>query len=255
MGVYNDFVRPGCKVDVKASPTFLSSGLSSLLHPNNIKVHTIVPRSKEETTRVTTSINRDFKEYQIDLCDRRPLLLFAPSSMYYLRASGLDERMERMKAVCENQGYRMIIATGPRTGNFDECRINKILGQFAEAAYFWERHSEYECNPYLYYLDKADVVVTTGDSLSMMSDAVNAGKKVLILPDQKKSLKYVSGYCKKMMEHLRKNELARFYDESIDMKRMAPADTTKTGWDKVENRLVEIATRRKKQAQLMTQTP
>jgi uncharacterized protein len=94
----------------------------------------------------------------------------------------LDDKVASLLArdavsYAEQGGGTLFVSTSPRTGVAVDDIINGVTGT-GETYLFWSRKSAN--NPYRDFLATADECVVTADSVSMMADAINAGKPTAI---------------------------------------------------------------------------
>jgi mitochondrial fission protein ELM1 len=114
---------------------------------------------------------------------------------------------QRLKAVAKDQKASFLIVTSRRT---PADAVMALVHELAGVPYYlfnWNLDSPEE-NPYLAGLGLADVVVVTGDSLSMMSDVVSLGKPLYIhairgsvLPEHPRLIEdyYISGRARPLV--------------------------------------------------------
>lgn len=78
----------------------------------------------------------------------------------------------------------LLMTTSPRTGEAAEAVLEGLADKGEEPHYLYRWGSDQEENPYLGILATADILVVTGDSVSMCSEACGTGKQVYIFaPD------------------------------------------------------------------------
>lgn len=86
---------------------------------------------------------------------------------------------EDLHAFAQAGGGTVFVITSRRTGTEATVALQESLGDNAKV-HRWQ--PEQKDNPYLAYLALADVLVVTGESESMLAEAVNVGKPVYIYP-------------------------------------------------------------------------
>jgi len=112
----------------------------------------------------------------------RPLIGFlvgGPTSPYVYSAAMVERLLGAARDLVTNQGGTPYITTSRRTPGW----VVDALGDGLPAGgrlFVWSQQAD--DNPYLGLLGLADGFVVTGDSISMMVEALKAGKPVAILP-------------------------------------------------------------------------
>lgn len=86
---------------------------------------------------------------------------------------------EEARAFAEAAGGTVHVLTSRRTGQCATEALTRGLGQ-SNHVHAWQPNRQ--DNPYLGYLATADVLVVTGDSKSMLAEALASGKPVYIYP-------------------------------------------------------------------------
>jgi mitochondrial fission protein ELM1 len=107
-------------------------------------------------------------------------LVVGGSSALHRLDPGTARRLgAEVASFAESLGGRLMAITSPRTGEAAARALEQGLGS-RHNLHRW-RPGEAD-NPYLGYLALADVLVVTGESESMLSEAVASGKPLLIYP-------------------------------------------------------------------------
>jgi uncharacterized protein len=107
----------------------------------------------------------------------RPLIAVAVGAAKYPLRFGAHEQQslaEKLNALCQRQGGSVLLIASPRTPPDATARIDAGLGA-THRSYPWQSGKD---NPYAAALDAADRLVVTGDSASMLADAMATGKRV-----------------------------------------------------------------------------
>ncbi len=86
---------------------------------------------------------------------------------------------ERALAQTKQLGGSLVVVTSRRTGQAQSAALSRVLGDDA-SLYVWEPGKP--GNPYLEYLASADILIVTGESESMLTDAISTGKPTYIYP-------------------------------------------------------------------------
>lgn len=119
----------------------------------------------------------------------RPLIsvLIGGNSKAHLLTDQLAESIgQQLVELCQ-QGYGMLVTFSRRTGVTGESIIRRCLQ--GTKAFVWDGQ---EPNPYLGILAVADVILVTGDSVSMVSEATATGKPVMIIDLEGGSKKFTA---------------------------------------------------------------
>jgi mitochondrial fission protein ELM1 len=107
------------------------------------------------------------------------LLVGGSSNVYRFNAEIAQCLGESVRTWAQKQGGSVFATTSRRTGPQATEALRRALG---EACYVHEWRPGQPDNPYLGFLAAADVLVVTGDSESMLAEAVTTGKPVYIYP-------------------------------------------------------------------------
>lgn len=85
-------------------------------------------------------------------------------------------------AAAKTGGYSLLISTSRRTGEHITDMLRTMFEKQRDVpVHFWQPDDiTTRDNPYFAYLDMANAVVVTGDSISMVSEACTAGKPVYV---------------------------------------------------------------------------
>lgn len=119
----------------------------------------------------------------------RIALLVGGTSRFFQLDTATAQRMgEDVRAFAHTAGGTVFATTSPRTGETVAEALRKGLGT---VSYLHQWQPGQQDNPYLAYLALADVLVVTGDSESMLAEAVATGKPVYIydLPKRQPNLR------------------------------------------------------------------
>ena len=107
------------------------------------------------------------------------LLIGGTSSVYRLDMETAQRLGEEVRTFAQAAGGSVFATTSRRTGPEATAALRRGLGA---CSYVHQWQPGQQDNPYLAYLAIADVLVVTGDSESMLAEAVATGKPVYIYP-------------------------------------------------------------------------
>jgi hypothetical protein len=97
---------------------------------------------------------------------------------YVLDAAGARELGARLSAAARAAGGALLVTTSRRT---DPAAAGALAAALTAPAVVHRWAGEAVANPYLAFLGLADRLIVTGDSVSMLADAVSTGKPVEIV--------------------------------------------------------------------------
>ncbi len=132
----------------------------------------------------------------------RPLvtvLIGGQSNTFRLDASAMRSIAGRLKQMASDHGVGLAITPSRRTGAENIAILNEILA--GPGTSIWDLAGD---NPYFGFLGLADYIVVTGDSVSMVSEAIATGKPVYVIDLEGGSRKFQAfhnmtrerGYCR-----------------------------------------------------------
>ena len=155
------------------------------LPPDSRRIETHVPLTEVSSEQLRQAAERWQNLFANTPRPRIALLVGGPSY-----ACRFDEEMAyRLGAeVCsfsEAMGGTVFATTSRRTGLQATVALKKALG---DSCYLHEWQPDQSENPYPAYLALADILIVTGESESMLADAVATGKPVYIYPLPKQQL-------------------------------------------------------------------
>jgi hypothetical protein len=102
------------------------------------------------------------------------VLVGGPNGYYSFRNSDVDHLIELLKNVVANHRLRLVILPSNRT----PASLSRTLRTaFGKEHFVWSGEGD---NPYLSALANAKHIVVTGDSVSMVTEAVSTGKPVFV---------------------------------------------------------------------------
>lgn len=109
----------------------------------------------------------------------RPLVavLVGGSNKCYRMTPEIGRQLgERLAAMSKATGAGILLTPSRRTGEAVEAALRNALAE--TPAYLWDGTGE---NPYMAFLAWADAIVTTADSVNMVSEACTTGKPVFVV--------------------------------------------------------------------------
>jgi mitochondrial fission protein ELM1 len=146
-------------------------------HPRRIDI--VAP-----LTRVTPMLLKQAGErwhtlFETAARPRIALLVGGTSGVYRLDETSAQHLGEGVAAFAQAVGGSIFATTSPRTGPEATAALQRGLGPHSYL-HVWQPGQQ--DNPYLAYLALADMLVVTGDSESMLAEAVATGKPIYIYP-------------------------------------------------------------------------
>ena len=123
---------------------------------------------------------------------------------------------QRLAALVSRHGAGLAVTPSRRTGAENEAILRRHLADLP--AVIWDGAGE---NPYFGYLGLADAIVVTGDSVSMVSEALSTGKPVHVI-----ELGGGSGRLRAFHRSLRDAGLTRPLTDRLEQWRYTPPDDT-----------------------------
>lgn len=106
------------------------------------------------------------------------LLVGGTTAHHRLTAETAEHMAAQMQRFAEDLGGSLTCVTSRRSGAAVEAALKR--GAPGAQLHFWRR--DQADNPYLGYLALADVLVVTGESESMLAEAADAGRPLVIYP-------------------------------------------------------------------------
>jgi mitochondrial fission protein ELM1 len=148
--------------------------------PEPRRIDTVLPPGKVNRRRLAEAAQR-----WPQLFDGRPrprvvLLVGGSCAQYRLDPATAAHLIDDVQRHTEAVAGSLVVVTSPRTGRAATEAI-VASARPATAVEVWSRRPEHT-NPFLGYLALADILVVTGESESMLAEAVAAGKPVYIHP-------------------------------------------------------------------------
>jgi len=147
------------------------------LHPQRMEI--TAPLNSVTSARLAEAAERWHSLFEGAPRPRIVLVAGGTSSRYRLDAETARSMGARVRALAESVGGSVFAITSPRTGAAATTALRSGLG---EAAHLHVWRPGEAANPYMGYLALADALVVTGESESMLAEAVAAGKPLCIYP-------------------------------------------------------------------------
>lgn len=105
------------------------------------------------------------------------VLIGGSNKCYRMTPDHMRDLSGKLQKLHEFTGAHFLITTSRRTGPDNEKILHSVLDKIPH--HIWDGSGD---NPYFAYLEKADAVIVTADSINMVCEAATAGKPVLIYP-------------------------------------------------------------------------
>lgn len=134
---------------------------------------------------------------------------------------------ERLAAMSRETGASILLTPSRRTGAEVEAAIRDALS--GTPSYIWDGQGE---NPYLAFLSLADAIVTTADSVNMVSEACTTGKPVFVVELEGGSKKF-----RRFHEAMRAGGYTRPFTGVLEHWQYAPLDDVGLVASEVQKRL------------------
>jgi mitochondrial fission protein ELM1 len=150
------------------------------LPPEPRRIETVLPPNKVNMDALAGAAQRWARLYQDRPRPRVALLAGGSSSQYLLDARTARSMVTAVRRRVEETGGSLAVVTSRRTGKEVTAAMREAAGPDALFE-VWSPHRE-DDNPYLGYLAGADALVVTGESESMLAEAVTTNKPVYIYP-------------------------------------------------------------------------
>ncbi len=150
---------------------------------------------------------------------KRPLvavLVGGTNKVFRLSPQHTRRLAEGLVSLVKHHGAGLAVTPSRRTGADNEAVLREILGPLG--AEIWDGKGE---NPYLGYLALADLIVVTGDSVNMVSEACATGKPVYVFDLEGGSAKF-----SRFHEKLRSDGLTRPFEGTLSEWSYKPLDDT-----------------------------
>jgi mitochondrial fission protein ELM1 len=107
------------------------------------------------------------------------MLIGGKSRSHDFQHADWEKLAEGMTALAKREGIRWLVTTSRRTGKEVEAKLRGLLPQEVVADAVWWCHQPEKKFPA--YLGAAEVIWVTQDSVSMVTEAVAAGKRVVVV--------------------------------------------------------------------------
>lgn len=139
------------------------------------------------------------------------VLIGGRSAHFRMDPPELTARLTDLVSLAEEHAWRILLSTSRRTPEAVEHALKQLQREHRDTIYFavWARLDSY--NPLPAFFELSQAVVVTEDSVSMISEAILAGHRPLLLPVRRlrRSLK-----VERFQHHLLDRDLARRVERS-----------------------------------------
>ncbi|MDA3919296.1 MAG: ELM1/GtrOC1 family putative glycosyltransferase [Salinisphaera sp.] len=150
------------------------------LPPNPRELSTTLPPSKVAEKQLAAARRRWTELYGDEGKLRVVMLVGGHTPQHVLTADAAWRMAADVRQAVEDEKGELAVLTSRRTPADAAAAIREAAG--SQALFEGWNSQAGEANPYLGYLASADVLVVTGESESMLAEAVATGKPVYILP-------------------------------------------------------------------------
>lgn len=161
------------------------------------------------------------------------VLIGGANGAYRMETEDAARLGEQLAGLARTHGVGLLITPSRRTGAANEAALRQALGDVP--AYIWDGEGD---NPYFGLLGLADAVVTTPDSINMVSEAASTGKPVMIVPLPGGSRKFNAFH-----EEMRKEGITRPFEGRLEHWAYPPLRDTQSAAAQVWDRLNRHRTR------------
>jgi mitochondrial fission protein ELM1 len=174
-GKFDLVVKP--KHDVKAKESKSENIIITDLAPNLIEPDELKPFSNE--------IEQDFGSRE---GIKIGLLIGGDNPHFHFSENLMRAVSNSVKEACEELGGHTLVTTSRRTSNLAERTVSSILSGYSNCLKFVSGKNDRDEHTVEKILAASDIVIVSGESISMVSEAVSSGKPVLVfMPDKKTS--------------------------------------------------------------------
>ena len=207
--------HPKCKIIQILKPDISLKYFDALILPEHdtinineqsekiIRIHGALTFYPEDQQKIDSKYwEGKFKEFNLKK-PRIAILIGGAAKGCIFDLNHAKKLFEETRGIAEQLGASLLISTSRRTPPKVEAFLQDKFGKSSISHYFYHPKSEAE-NPYCGYLTASDYIIVTGDSISMISEALETGKPVyLFYSDSMLSAKH-----RKFIRELLKKEYA-----------------------------------------------
>jgi len=166
----------GNDFDLAVAPSYVG------LYPDPRRIETMVPLTRVRKGELEIAAERWGPILVAGKSPRIALLVGGDDSAHALDAAQARRMGGEVATLARDADGSVFVTTSRRTSTDAACALLAALGNVTVHSYQWSAaHSEEE-NPYLGYLALADILVVSGESASMIAEALATGKPVFIYP-------------------------------------------------------------------------
>jgi hypothetical protein len=149
------------------------------------------------------------------------------SAAYRLTPAVVLKLADDLATLCRRDGAGLLVTTSRRTRAEAETMLRERLKDLP--VWFWDGTGD---NPYFAFLALADYVITTGDSVNMVSEALATGKPVLVVHLEGGTPKF-----RRFHEDLEREGLTRPFKGTLERWTYTPLDDTQRAAAEARRRL------------------
>lgn len=137
------------------------------------------------------------------------VVLIGGSNKYMdITQDNAQEWSEAIHKICLEAGYSLRLTFSRRTPEAIQTTMRQNLEDLP-SAYIWDGLGD---NPYVAFLSRADTILVTGDSVSMLSEAASLGKPLYILAPRVRQKSKFNVFWEDLLEH----NHARIFQNTLD---------------------------------------
>ncbi len=143
------------------------------------RIQTLLPIHPITPSRLDAARQRGLQIMQDSPAPHVALLVGGSSKQHVLTSDAAGRLGREVLAQVQAAGGSLFAVTSRRTGDRAAAALTTSLQEAAQVHVWTQEETD---NPYLSYLAAADILVVTGESESMLMDAIATGKPVYIYP-------------------------------------------------------------------------
>ena len=155
-----------------------------------------------------------YQKIDLQAQNKIALLIGGSSKNSIFEPKSMQNLIEHSCKIAKEMSAQLLILNSRRTSN----QLNEIIKSSLDGNYYFFDCNDKDFNqnnPYLAILGIANFIIATGDSISMISEALNSGKTIYIFDEEKISTKkhrlfhrylFTNNYAKKLDDNIIKLE-------------------------------------------------
>jgi len=151
-----------------------------------------------------------YQKIDLQAQNKIALLIGGSSKNSIFEPKSMQNLIEHSCKIAKEMSAQLLILNSRRTSN----QLNEIIKSSLDGNYYFFDCNDKDFNqnnPYLAILGIANFIIATGDSISMISEALNCGKAIYIFDEKKISTKK----HRLFHQYLFKNKFANKFDKNI----------------------------------------